>query len=262
MHSRDEGGDRQRRRHERRGSPSTLLLVRHGESAANVDNTLYQKVSDHAIRLSERGEKQAAEAGTAIARFYCDREGLPEGSPAPPTHSCRAWVSPYSRARQTADILAENSNGWITDLRESILLVEQQFGLFEGRDWNDPALRENFEQELDYYYKAARFGGRFWAKVPLGESRFDVAMRIHQCFGSIHRDISMSGCKHHVVVSHGLSLRAFVMMWNNKPPEWLDQEPNFGNCAIRFIDGEVPNGDRGYIHGGPVEARPPPSTWF
>lgn len=38
--------------------PKRIILVRHGESQANIDDTLYSRVPDNAIELTERGHAQ------------------------------------------------------------------------------------------------------------------------------------------------------------------------------------------------------------
>jgi 2,3-bisphosphoglycerate-dependent phosphoglycerate mutase len=92
-----------------------------------------------------------------------------------------------------------------------------------------------------------KFEGKFWARLPQGESRFDVAKRIHQAFGTFHRDAEYHGIRDIVVICHGVTLRAFVMMWCHLPPEWFEAERNANNCAIRFIDSGV---DKGYLFDG------------
>jgi 2,3-bisphosphoglycerate-dependent phosphoglycerate mutase len=44
-----------------------------------------------------------------------------------------------------------------------------QFGLFAGVPWAD--LETMYPPEVEYYKRSAAFGGKFWAKMPLGESR-------------------------------------------------------------------------------------------
>jgi len=83
--------------------------------------------------------------------------------------------------------------------------------------------------------------------MPLGESRFDVATRVHQAFGTFQRDRSFHDIRDVVVVCHGVTLRAFVMMWCHLSPEWFEAEPNPPNCAVRVIEGGV---DRGYLFEG------------
>jgi broad specificity phosphatase PhoE len=43
--------------------PLIVLLLRHGESTANVDPAVYESTPDHAIPLSERGQKMTDIAG-------------------------------------------------------------------------------------------------------------------------------------------------------------------------------------------------------
>lgn len=238
-HSRDRFQDRVRN-----GDGIHLMLVRHAQSVANVDMKYYTTHSDYSIPLSEHGIRQAAESGRQIAAYYCRKHNLPLGSKAPEDWQCRIWTSPYVRTRQTSKLLMEHSDGWITDIQENVLLVEQNFGLFEGVDWYSGELDDKYPDELHHYQKAAAFGGRFWAKIPLGESRFDVCMRVSQCFGTIHRDVSRCNIRNFVIVSHGTSLRAFMMMWLRLLPEWFEEEPNPNNASIRIIDDYQ---DEGYI---------------
>lgn len=216
-----------------------VFLVRHGESQGNVDPTVHARMADHAIPLSERGHEQAREAGRHLAALL---EAL---HPAGARPHVRLWTSPYRRTRQTADGLQEGAGAWLTDRREHVLLCEQQFGLFDGVP--DAELPARFPQEFAHYDKQQRFEGRFWARMPLGESRFDVATRVHQAFGTFQRDLQKHEIDHLVVVCHGVTLRAFVMMWCHLSPEWFEAEPNPHNAAIRLIDGGE---DRGYVFPG------------
>ena len=211
-----------------------IYLVRHGQSVANVDPSVYRTTADHAVPLSDLGRAQAREAGEFLrARF--EAAGYAE-------RHVRLWCSPYLRTRQTADGIEEACAPFVTDRREDILLCEQQFGLFDGVP--DDELPVLFPAEHAHYRKHERHEGRFWARMPLGESRFDVALRIRLFFGTIQRDAE-GGVHTVIVVCHGVTLRAFVMSWLHRTPEWFEEEPNPTNCAIRLIDG---NEDRGYLH--------------
>jgi 2,3-bisphosphoglycerate-dependent phosphoglycerate mutase len=210
-----------------------ILLVRHGESLGNVDPTIHATTADHAVPLSDRGREQAREVGRRIAAHLAEHD-----------RRVRLWVSPYTRTRQTADAIEETCAPFITDRKEHILLCEQQFGLFDGIP--DHELPMRFPQEFAYYDMQCKFGGKFWARLPQGESRFDVAKRIHQAFGTFHRDAEAHGIRDIIVICHGVTLRAFVMMWCQLSPEWFEAERNPCNCAVRLIDG----GDRGYLFEG------------
>jgi len=226
-----------------------ILLIRHGESLANVDMSLYKSVSDHAIPLSDKGKEQAREAGDEVKKYFNQLFGTdhpPEG------FHCRMWTSPYKRARQTAQHIKEAAGHWVTDVRENIMLTEQQFGLFEGTDWASGELDKKYPQEIAFYRKASSQQGRFWAKVPLGESRYDVCIRTYQSFGSFHRDAAQHNITNLIIVSHGITLRAFLMMWLHLTPEWFEVEPNPKNCSVRLMENGM---DKGYIWQGPEKPR-------
>ena len=219
-----------------------LFLVRHGESEGNVNRVLHQTVADHAIPLSCTGRNQAGHAGEFFGNWWHDGFGarkVPESRP-------RVWVSPYKRTRDTATyFMAGAGRDLFLDVREHVLLCEQRFGLFDGIPEDELPVR--YPQEHAYYQKCLEHGGQFWAPMPLGESRFDVATRVHQAFGTFHRDADRHGVENIVVVAHGTTIRAFVMMWCHKPYEWFEDEPNPKNCSIRWIEGST---DRGYIYEG------------
>lgn len=215
-----------------------LLLVRHGHSRGNQDRTLHQTVADHAIPLTNEGIQQANEAALKVQRFLQERD--------PSTHDwcvghnpVRLWMSPYLRTRQTAEpfksIVWGDGCPILKDAREDIALVEQQFGLFDGL--SDEELQEKFPNEFAHYKKCEDNGGRFWARMPLGESRFDVTLRIHQIFGTWQRDLEKHGIKTLIIVSHGVTIRAIMMRWLHHSFEWFEQERNPPNCSIRLISG-------------------------
>ena len=58
--------------------------------------------------------------------------------------------------------------------------------MFEGVPVED--IGKLYPHEYAHFQKCIKFGGRFWARMPLGESRFDVCQRINQSFGSFQRD--------------------------------------------------------------------------
>ena len=214
-----------------------IYLVRHEESLSNVNKTVHKTLPDHAIGLSMQGLKQAHAAGEAL------RDHLEAQSSDTLKKNVRLWTSPYKRTRQTAGQLLYSLDPWVCDVREHVLLCEQQFGLFDGLF--DDELQAQFPCEHAYYAKHEAHEGRFWARMPLGESRFDVACRVHQAFGTFHRNADKHGIDTIIVVCHGVTLRAFVTMWCHKPFEWFDREPNPANAAIRWLNH---GDDRGYIH--------------
>ena len=153
----------------------------------------------------------------------------------------RIWRSPYLRTRQTADEFNKSLN--IRDIREDITLTEQQFGLFDSvpeEDWG-----RLYPAEFAEYERQCQNCGKFYARLPLGESPFDVAIRVHQFMGTIHRDCEKHGVDTLFIFTHGTTLRTFLLRWFHYSPEWYHEERNPRNCWIREIrDGQ----DLGYIN--------------
>lgn len=257
-----------------------IYLVRHGLSRANVDWSENRRVADHAIELTEAGKVQAREAGRALAKEL--GKLVTERDDCPTIPRIRLWNSPYERTRQTAAELSSTcvlpalpegaaayyrrtspaanaepertelapGDSWMLDQKEHFLLYEQQFGIFDGL--SDEERLEQYPAETAHYEKCKRFEGKVWAKIPMGESRIDVARRMHQAFGTFHRDAARHAIDTIVVVGHGTTNRCFTMAWLHLGFEWLEVEPNPLNCSIRLIEGGV---DKGYVFEG--YANPP-----
>lgn len=57
------------RKKKTRDFPKRLILVRHGESQGNIDPSLYGRVPDNAMHLTELGYEQAVAAGKSIKKM-------------------------------------------------------------------------------------------------------------------------------------------------------------------------------------------------
>ncbi len=210
-----------------------IFLIRHGESVANVGENYVKRIPDHLVPLTDRGKARARENGEWLAG-YCREKGID-------LSRARIWRSPFQRTRQTADEF--NRALGIADVREDITLTEQQFGLFDAIP--DEKCRELYPREHEEYMRQIQNSGKFYARLPMGESPFDVAIRIHQFMGTIYRDLEKSGVDTLFVFTHGTTLRAFLLRWFHYSPEWYQQEPNPKNCMIREI---IDSTDLGYIN--------------
>jgi 2,3-bisphosphoglycerate-dependent phosphoglycerate mutase len=210
-----------------------IFLIRHGESIANVGENYIKRTPDHLVPLTENGKAQARAGGEWLAH-YCRENGVD-------LSRARIWRSPFLRTRQTSEEF--NLALGISDVREDITLTEQQFGLFDAMP--DEKCRELFPREHEEYMRLIAGQGRFYARLPMGESPFDVAIRVHQFMGTIYRDLEKSGVDTLFIFTHGTTLRAFLMRWFHYSPEWYQAEPNPKNCMIREI---IDNKDMGYIN--------------
>ncbi len=210
-----------------------IFLIRHGESVANTGENYEKRLPDHLVSLTDKGKNQAYTQGVWLKQ-YCDEHDID-------LNKARLWRSPYLRTRQTSEEF--NKSLGIKDIKEDITLIEQQFGLFDSLPESEWAAR--YEIEYDEFLRQVQNQGKFYARLPLGESPFDVAIRIHQFMGTIIRDYERENKDTLFIFTHGTTLRTFLMRWFHYSPEWYQAEKNPKNCWIREI---IDNEDFGYIN--------------
>lgn len=203
--------------------PKRIILVRHGESAGNLDGSAYTTTPDYKIPLTEDGIAQAKLAGTQIRDVISDSGKL------------RNWkvcfyVSPYERTRSTLREIGRSfPRKKVIGVREECRIREQDFGNFQITE-RMKIIKETRE----------RFG-RFFYRFPEGESAADVFDRVSSFLESLWRDID-SRFQHDpaddlniIIVSHGLAARVFLMKWFKWTVEQFEYLNNFENCGFRVM---------------------------
>ena len=148
--------------------PTSLWLVRHGESMGNVADAqahqdgsgrLTLDVRDPDVPLSPDGESQAEALGNWLARLPADER---------PT---TALSSPFARAADTAR-RALAAGGLDLTLRFDERLRERDFGAFDGM--TGQGIRAEYPDEA----RRRDLLGKFYYRPPGGESWADVALRV------------------------------------------------------------------------------------
>ncbi|EPS66293.1 hypothetical protein M569_08481 [Genlisea aurea] len=211
-----------------RSLPKRIVLVRHGESAGNIDGAAYCTIPDNRIPLTPVGIDQAKEAGRRISHVISD------GGGARSRWKVYFYVSPYERTRSTLrEIGRAFSKKRVIGAREECRIREQDFGNFQVSE-RMKIIKETRE----------RFG-RFFYRFPEGESAADVYDRVSSFLESLWRDIDMNRLRHDpgpppeelnlVIISHGLAIRVFLMKWFKWTVEQFERLNNLGNCEFRVM---------------------------
>ena len=52
--------------------PKRIILIRHGESEANIHPHLFASIPDYAIELTDKGREQASHAGKQLKELVKD----------------------------------------------------------------------------------------------------------------------------------------------------------------------------------------------
>lgn len=217
-----------------------MFLIRHGESIQNSGENFKIKLPDHKVGLTNKGEQEAILSAKFLKRYVNEKEV--------DLNKSILWISPYRRTRQTARIINEQLK--IQDAREDITLIEQRYGLFSDNPIEE--CKRRFTDQFELYDKYYKNDGKFYAKLPQGESPYDVALRTRQFLETVFRDYN-KGKENFFIISHGTTIRALLLSFFHYSPEWFNKEPNMINCSIRLIEKtEKGNLDKGYIYGGPI----------
>lgn len=193
--------------------PRRIVLVRHGQSEGNVDESAYGRVPDPLIGLTPKGRSQAEDSGRRLHRLFSG-SGESEDESSEQNWKVYFYVSPYRRTLETLRGLGRAfSAPRIAGVREEPRLREQDFGNFQDRE------KMRVEKETRRRY------GRFFYRFPDGESAADVYDRITGFRETLRADIDIGRFQpptpspatapemNLVLVSHGLTLRVFLMRW-------------------------------------------------
>ncbi|WP_260596647.1 histidine phosphatase family protein [Sphingomonas endolithica] len=204
--------------------PSTLWIVRHGESAGNVARDeahargaerIELSARDVDIALSPRGKTQARLLGEWFAaRNADDRPEI-------------LLASPYARAQDTARVFRD-SRGAAGDEPICIdeRLREKEFGVLDGL--TTTGIASVFPEQAEF----RRVLGKFYHRPPGGESWCDVIFRLRSLIDTItlhYAERRVMIVAHQVVV---LCLRYILENLSEEEILAIDREGDVANCSV------------------------------
>jgi broad specificity phosphatase PhoE len=181
-----------------------IKLVRHGQSLANTGEALPAEVGDHTVALTALGHEQARVAGRRVGREFLN--------------GALAYCSPFRRARQTMEGVLAGAGVPADAVR-----------VFE-----DPRLREvdHGYAEVNPQEALRRIHGWFYYRFNGGESPADCYDRTSAFLESLMREVDRKGAERVLVVTHGLTIRCFVMRFLHLKVEDFDRMANPANASV------------------------------
>ena len=202
--------------------PKRIILVRHGESVGNVDHNIYETVPDWKIDLTQIGRMQAVSAGQQIKSLVGDE-------------TVKVYSSPYYRTRQTLQGIREGGlDKNIVNAFEDPRLREQDWGHTGDVSGRSAMIDERNEFSTFYY------------RIKDGESGADVFDRVSTFFETMHRDFFRNSFPENVViVTHGMTLRLFLMRWFHWTPEEFENVRNPYNGQVFVMNNKSSRRDMG-----------------
>lgn len=147
------------------------------------------------------------------------------------------YRSPYLRTRQTMDTILNGSLCLPGKIYEDPRLREVEWGFNQPKDHGD------FVDEMRDTH------GRFYYRMNGGESPADCFDRISTFLETLIRQVKRKGASKVLIVSHGTTIRTFVMRFMHLTVEDYENMRNPKNCDIITITDEA-TGDKGQFRTG------------
>jgi len=191
-----------------------IILIRHGQSQANVDKSLYSQKPDCQIGLSDLGKSQAFEAGKKLKQLL------------DPSNRIKFFVSPYQRTKDTYE-----------GLLKSVANQKMQ-------TWVDPRLREqdrgmHNDEERKQLFIDRKAQGHFFFRFPQGEAGADVYDRASQFLDVLYREMDSNKKAESdvvVIVTHSLFMKFFLMRYFFWEIEKFEKTKIAGNCDMWILE--------------------------
>ena len=192
--------------------PKRIILVRHGQSEGNEDSLNYETIPDYALNLTKKGKQQAIGAGSEILSIIGNEKVY-------------AYVSPYYRTRQTFEGITSVLKEQITICHEDPRVREQDWGHLRHPDDSRLLVEERNKYSLFYY------------RMKDGESGADVYDRVSSFFETLYRDFTKTDYPENaLIVTHGMTLRIFLMRWLHWTVEEYESLKNPANCQVVMME--------------------------
>eukprot|EP00551_Chaetoceros_affinis_P012825 CAMPEP_0203669712 /NCGR_PEP_ID=MMETSP0090-20130426/6004_1 /ASSEMBLY_ACC=CAM_ASM_001088 /TAXON_ID=426623 /ORGANISM="Chaetoceros affinis, Strain CCMP159" /LENGTH=289 /DNA_ID=CAMNT_0050534449 /DNA_START=1 /DNA_END=870 /DNA_ORIENTATION=- len=209
--------------------PKRIILIRHGESLGNVDESAYVSTPDWKVPLTEAGQQQAIQAGKQLKKLVGDEQIF-------------MYYSPYERTKETMDAVCKHLNkDRIISIREEPRISEQQFGNFQNVDEVVQAKQERHSF------------GRFYYRFKSGEAGLDVYSRVSSFISTLVRDCQQYQKAGYdldninvVIITHGLALRLFLMRWFQFNVQEFEASENPENARLIVMKKVCIGGNRWY----------------
>lgn len=192
--------------------PKRIILIRHGESESNVDKSFHGQKPDYTAELTANGIIQADEAGKILKSILRQE-------------SVFFYVSPYWRTRTTFEQIVKHFEKDKVTWREDPRLREQEWGHLRNE-----ADGKKADEERNSF-------GTFYFRLSDGESAADVYDRVSDFFGTLHRDFEKENFPDNaVVITHGMTIRLFLMRWFHWTVEQFEEHANPKNCQTIILE--------------------------
>ena len=221
--------------------PQVLWIARHGQSAGNVARDAAEAAGLPLINIAERdvdtplsslGEEQARALGCWFADMPSDQR------------PSAVLVSPYERARRTAELIVDYASIGRNDDLTFIVderLREKEFGIL------DRLTRHGIQQRYPELHEQRKHVGKFYFRPPGGESWCDVILRLRNMIETITREYRKERV---LIVSHQVVVNCFRYLLERLDERQIldiERASDVPNCAVTSYEFDPTRGKNGKL---------------
>lgn len=206
--------------------PKRIILLRHGETTANVDSKVYSTTPDNKIELTEKGRQQAETLGQSLKKLIKNESIL-------------FYISTFTRCSQTFENIKKSFLANTMKILYDPRIREQEWGNYQR-------FSESYE-ELQNILKEREKVGKMYYRFDHGESGCDVYVRVASFMESMFRWMDhyhKEKYQNVIIVTHGLTMRYFIMKYLKLSVEQFEKMWNPKNCEFWVLE----NDGKGNFH--------------
>ncbi|KAL4460953.1 hypothetical protein ABPG74_016425 [Tetrahymena malaccensis] len=201
--------------------PDKIIIVRHGESQANINDILYAEQPDSQIELTQNGFDQSLKIGQLLKQEIGENKNLV------------FFVSPYQRAQQTAQQIMKSFN------KIEKIIIEPRI---REQEWGNLQKFQLDKKEQTQVFIERQLVGRFYYRFKQGESASDVYDRVSLFLESLFREMDsysqaskFGKNRVFVIVTHGMVMRLLLMRYFKQGISDFEQMENPLNCECWIL---------------------------
>jgi broad specificity phosphatase PhoE len=187
-----------------------IIICRHAESLEDVDNNIYDVLSDLEIPLTEKGRTQAHNFGSVLARLIKHSDYV------------RFYTSPGVRNTQTLKIvLPKLPDDVNVQVEVEPLIVKQDWGKITAKNRPEIEAERYRTGVLRYTFPTGESSAKLIARLTLFKEKI---LKLQKNFG---QDI--------VVFSHGFEFRVLLSILFGWEEELFESYSNLNHCEYRIL---------------------------
>lgn len=183
-----------------------INIIRHGESEANIDKTIYTKKKDQDIEMTEKGFTQAKSIGVELNKLL-------------EYQRADFFISPYKRTKDTFNVIQKEARDYSIFVTENPLLREQEHPVYMS------------EEEMNKEREKRKEFSLFYHRYPNAESQADVYLRVQTFLNDLRmRELRKEVANNVVIVAHEVVIRMLLMIIDGIEMEKCDVD--VPNCTL------------------------------